>query len=419
MNTRLASPRLVVGMSARGLAICLLATCALALPAASAAADGLPSGKVRVGPDRYLVDAAKIDARGDLAPARSRSSATPRIVGGNPAAISQWPWQVGVTFSPDLFSGSPYHRLTCGATLVAPTVAVTAAHCLFDDDAGFLSPELFATVTGRTQLSAPGGLELPIDTYYYFQNGAGVQLYNPSTAAWDVAVLKLGAPAAGSPIKLAGADERAVWEAGRDAYVTGWGATAEDGAVSDTLRAARVLMIGDPGCASAYPGSFQPLVMTCAGLAGGGADSCQGDSGGPLVAPIAGGGYRLVGDTSFGEGCGRPGLPGVYGRLADDPIRGALRQAALDIAGIDIVGSGAQPSQSPVPPPAPPTPPAGCVTAQAAVDAAQSKLARAKQALRRADGRGERKRAKKKLGRAKGDLRSAKSTLAACRLSAE
>lgn len=43
----------------------------------------------------------------------------------------------------------------------------------------------------------------------------------------------------------------------------------------------------------------------------GGKDSCQGDSGGPAVMKHGDIPY-LVGITSWGTGCGRPGVPGIY-----------------------------------------------------------------------------------------------------------
>jgi secreted trypsin-like serine protease len=67
--------------------------------------------------------------------------------------------------------------------------------------------------------------------------------------------------------------------------------------------------------------------------AGGGVDTCQGDSGGPMFGRDAVGGLRVVGTTSFGEGCARPGKPGVYGRVADDVLREWIR--GVTPAGVD------------------------------------------------------------------------------------
>ena len=36
-------------------------------------------------------------------------------------------------------------------------------------------------------------------------------------------------------------------------------------------------------------------------------------------------------------------MPGVYGRLAADPMRSAVRSGVLEIAGVDVVGSGGKP----------------------------------------------------------------------------
>ena len=43
-------------------------------------------------------------------------------------------------------------------------------------------------------------------------------------------------------------------------------------------------------------------------------------------------------------GCALAGFPGVYGRVADDPIRSALQRGIQQVAGVDVVGSGALPS---------------------------------------------------------------------------
>jgi secreted trypsin-like serine protease len=69
--------------------------------------------------------------------------------------------------------------------------------------------------------------------------------------------------------------------------------------------------------------------MICAGFPQGGTDTCQGDSGGPLF----GAGPKVVGSTSFGEGCARPNKPGVYARVGDTTLREWIRSVAP--AGVD------------------------------------------------------------------------------------
>lgn len=283
------------------------------------------------------------------------ADAKPRIVGGQQTTIAEWPWQVGFTAASPPFVGTGFQRFTCGGTLLAPTLVVSAAHCFYDvlevgadnDDADndFDDPAKFAAVTGRTQLSSTQGQETAVVEIHDFKDAGGNQRFNPVTSAWDVVLVKLASPvgAPAVPIKIAGPGERALWTAGRTAHATGWGATAEGGAVVDLLRAVELAIVADSTCGSSYGTGFLASLMVCAGLIEGGKDACQGDSGGPLVVPTAAGAYRLVGDTSFGAGCAQPNAPGVYGRLADDPIRTVLAQAAQAVAGANVLGSGAVP----------------------------------------------------------------------------
>ncbi|MGH9962119.1 MAG: trypsin-like serine protease, partial [Pyrinomonadaceae bacterium] len=217
----------------------------------------------------------------------------------------------------------------------------------------FSPPQRYSVITGRTNLSSNEGQEISFDTYFVLTDANGNPLYNPSNSDFDVAVVRLIAQSTSQTIKLAGPDERSLWAVGQTAFITGWGDTIEGGgAFPDALRAGRVSIVDDQTCVNQYDGEGVTIftdTMVCAGLPQGGVDACQGDSGGPLVVGTSNGLFRLVGDTSFGIGCARAEFPGVYGRLADDPIRGGIQQLILSETGIDVVGT-------PPPPPNPGTP---------------------------------------------------------------
>ncbi|SDC66766.1 serine protease [Actinokineospora iranica] len=226
-------------------------------------------------------------AQADQAP----PAVQPFVVGGEAADIADFPYIVALTTA----DGFPF----CGGSIAAPTKIVTAAHCVQGSEPGEL-----AIVSGRTDLTAAGGVTAEVASIWVHP-----EYDNPAVKA-DVAVLTLSTPLPATPIPVAAAADTALYAEGTPTTIAGWGRTSEGGPASDTLRKAAVPLTSDATCATAYGPDFVPASMVCAGLPEGGVDTCQGDSGGPLVA-----GGKLIGVVSWGEGCARPGKPGVYTRL--------------------------------------------------------------------------------------------------------
>lgn len=232
------------------------------------------------------------------------------VVGGHPVRISESPWTVALT-SRERF-GDERSGQFCGAVLVGPRTVATAAHCLARETLGTHWSNVgdLEAVVGRGDLTGGGGEEIPVSEVRV--NPA----YDSRTNEGDFAVLTLARRAMeGEVIPMAAGRGDPEYRPGTGARVYGWGDTTGNGTYATSLHAARVRILEDSECEAAYPGSasgtYRPRTMVCAGLTEGGADACQGDSGGPLVA-----GGRLVGLVSWGEGCGRPGRPGVYTRVS-------------------------------------------------------------------------------------------------------
>ncbi|GAA4892640.1 S1 family peptidase [Actinomycetospora straminea] len=214
-----------------------------------------------------------------------------RVVGGARTTTDEHPWAVFLTDA----AGFQF----CGGTLVAPTKVLTAAHCMATTTA-----DKVRVVAGRDDKQSTTGETAGVRSVWVSPEFEGVG------RGADLAVLTLDAPSARTPLPLAGAGDEALYADGRAAQVYGWGATAENATPSRYLLTATVPMRGDDYCRAGDRG-FDPRRLTCAGFDQGGVDSCQGDSGGPLVA--AG---KLIGVTSFGDGCARAGRPGYYVRVA-------------------------------------------------------------------------------------------------------
>jgi trypsin len=306
--------------------------------------------------------------------AQSGGSVQPKVVGGSAASVATYPWQAAVVYSTAESPGQTAHqRQFCGGSLLTSRIVVTAGHCVADDDpdcsvvcaindpggdgTAQMDPNDVDVVLGRSTLSDTGhGAEHGVSAVVV-QSSYDGNFRGDGVPRFDVAYLVLSSASGQTPIKIAGTDEGALWDAGSDAEISGWGSTSESGSTVDTLRAVTVGVIPDSTCSSGgvYGSDFDAGTMLCAGSLSGGVDSCFGDSGGPLEAPLQGGGYRLVGITGWGDGCARANAPGVYTRVAGPTMRSLI---ASDVASLDstyglptenIFGSGGQPRSATAP----------------------------------------------------------------------
>lgn len=260
-----------------------------------------------------------------------------KIINGQIANASQFPWQVG------LMQGNTdlYDNQFCSGTIIAARWVLTAAHCVAQYTTGS-EPFNLHIIAGATDLFDEKKAQViavqRIDSHPQF-----VDTEETGTPRHDIALLYLSQPI--DFVRCGQRCQQIDWldprtEAdsitiGTPALINGWGRTVDCSAeparcetLQETsqgsltlspnkLRWASVNITSCLAQSSWHDPRDLSVNMLCAAAPRFDRDTCQGDSGSGMTVTAADGrGQVLAGITSWGDGCAQANYPAVYTRVA-------------------------------------------------------------------------------------------------------
>ena len=233
-----------------------------------------------------------------------------RIIGGSVADAQRYPYYTYVKISTE------YQTATCGGSLIAPDVVLTAAHCLsFTYD----TPTVDAFVNSTSRKYSDGE---------FYRKSIKLVVhpgYNQSPLDHDVGLIFLDSPAVGVPLVKLNRDA-AVPISSNPPSATAIGLGLA-GVVSDDffnfydyakrLMNVQIAPISNTACIKVYGSAIVGNGTLCAG-GDGKKGTCSGDSGGPLLMKGSSAQNDVqIGVTSLGpEDCAEDGYPDVFTRVS-------------------------------------------------------------------------------------------------------
>mgnify|MGYP003574005532 CR=1 FL=1 len=219
-----------------------------------------------------------------------------RVVGGWESRENEFPYQINLQRS----SGSQF----CGAVIVSPNYALTAAHCV----SGSSASNVFSVLGAHTRSGSEGNRVGTSNIIVH-------EDYSSSTIENDVAILEFDTTQSWDDTQRPACKPTSNYY-GNQCVVSGWGTTSPGGSSASELRYTVTDIISLDECRQTgyNPGSILDGMLCAGDVENGGRDACQGDSGGPLTVKIGGDGgkFYVAGLTSWGYSCAVANYPGVY-----------------------------------------------------------------------------------------------------------
>ncbi len=253
------------------------------------------------------------------APAEAAGGAKASIVNGTTAASEEWPWTAFI-----LAADRKSNGFSCTGTVIAPTLVLTAGHCVEDILTGRKTPVgQYAVVTGSSDVRDSALRQVSgVSRTILFPH------FNRFKVHGDAALLELATPTTVPALALATATDGALYAANTPTWIAGWGLFGRLSKLRRTpvLRRGATFVQRRTYCRNHarvyYPffnSSSQLCTITPPGF---GIGTCHGDSGGPALAFREDGTPVQIGITSLGAADCNTRLPDLFTRV--DRIYGWL-----------------------------------------------------------------------------------------------
>ncbi len=269
-------------------------------------------------------------------PAEASPGARASIVGGTTALSEERPWAAFI-----LAADRQGEGFSCTGTVIAPTLVLTAGHCIEDITTGKKTPVgQYVVVTGSRDIRDPALRQVSrVSRTIPYPN------FNRFKVHGDAGLLVLATPTSVPTIALAGPEDAALLAANTPTWIAGWGLSGPLKKLKRTpvLRRGATFVQRRLYCrnhARAYYPFFnyssQLCTITPPGFSIG---TCHGDSGGPALAFREDGTPVQIGITSLGAADCNTRLPDIFTRI-DRIYPWIAEQIAATATGAPVAATG-------------------------------------------------------------------------------